>query len=103
MNEAIKDILLKVVHMHGEDGELLPSLITEQQITEFSELLLHECLAICDGVAEDADVMTKSNFVTANGRLLHEGAWGGAKNSAAGIRYRFGLPPSGASASDSEA
>ena len=43
MNEHIKELLLKVVHMQGEDGEYLPSLVTEEHIEKFAELLVQEC------------------------------------------------------------
>jgi len=43
MNEHIKELLLKVVHMQGEDGEYLPSLVTEEHIEKFAELIVREC------------------------------------------------------------
>jgi hypothetical protein len=43
MNEYIKELLLKVVPMEGEDGDLFPSLYTEKQIEEFAELIIREC------------------------------------------------------------
>jgi hypothetical protein len=43
MNEYIKELLLKVVPMEGEDGDLFPSLYTEKQIEEFAELIVREC------------------------------------------------------------
>ena len=38
-----------------------------------------------------ADAVAKGSFVTDAGRMLHEGMWGGAKNSAARIKNRFGV------------
>lgn len=46
------------------------------------------CAAVCDAIAADADLMTKSDVLTDAGKMLHEGMWGGASNSAAGIRER---------------
>jgi hypothetical protein len=46
MNEYIKELLLKVVPMEGEDGDLFPSLHTEKQIEEFAELIVRECADI---------------------------------------------------------
>ena len=43
MNERIKQILLKVVPMAGEDGEYLPFLHTPEDIEKFAELLIREC------------------------------------------------------------
>jgi hypothetical protein len=43
MNERIKELLLKVVHMQGEDGEYLPSLVTEEHIEKFAELIIKKC------------------------------------------------------------
>jgi hypothetical protein len=43
MNEYIKELLLKVVPMEGEDGDLFPSLYTEKQIEEFAELIIRKC------------------------------------------------------------
>ena len=44
MNKHIKELLLKVVHMQGEDGEYLPSLVTEEHIEKFAELIVKECI-----------------------------------------------------------
>ena len=42
--KCIKDLLLKVVPMEGEDGELMPSLHTQQDIEKFAELIVEECV-----------------------------------------------------------
>jgi hypothetical protein len=44
MNEYIKELLLKVVPMEGEDGDLFPSLYTKKQIEEFAGLIVRECV-----------------------------------------------------------
>jgi hypothetical protein len=46
MNEYIKELLLKVVPMEGEDGDLFPSLYTKKQIEEFAGLIVKECIQI---------------------------------------------------------
>ena len=43
MNERIRQILLQVVPMAGEDGEYLPSLHTPEDIERFAELIVLEC------------------------------------------------------------
>jgi len=45
--KCIKELLLKVVPMEGEDGDLLPSLHTQQDIEKFAELIVRECIAEC--------------------------------------------------------
>ena len=51
MNERIQELLLKVVPMEGEDGDLMPSLYTSKQIEKFAELIVHECAEVagCNG------------------------------------------------------
>lgn len=48
MNQCIKELLLKVVPMEGEDGELMPSLHTQEDIEKFAELIIRECAGICE-------------------------------------------------------
>lgn len=45
MNDRIKQILLKVVPMAGEDGECLPSLHTPEDIEKFAELIIRDCIS----------------------------------------------------------
>ena len=63
----------------------------ETDLEKFAELIVAECVAQCEQVAADADVMADSKYVTDMGRQLHEGMWGGAKNCTAQIREHFGL------------
>ena len=44
MNKRIKELLLKVVPMEGEDGELMPSLHTQRDIEQFAELIVKDCI-----------------------------------------------------------
>jgi hypothetical protein len=63
----------------------------EQQLNKFAELIVQECIAQCEQVATAADAKSKSKFVTDDGRMLHEGMWGGAKNCSGQIREHFGV------------
>ena len=58
-------------------------------LDKFAELIIQECIAQCEYVANDADEMSKSDFVTDAGRMLHKGIWGGAKNCSGRIKYHF--------------
>jgi hypothetical protein len=57
----------------------------------FAELIVQECIAQCEQVATAADAKSKSKFVTDDGRMLHEGMWGGAKNCSGQIKQHFGV------------
>jgi hypothetical protein len=63
----------------------------EQQLNKFAELIVQECIAQCEQVATAADAKSKSKFVTDDGRMLHEGMWGGAKNCSGQIKQHFGV------------
>jgi hypothetical protein len=80
MNERIKEIAVKAQVEHC---------ISHVRLQEFAELIIRECMAQCEQVAADADTMTKSEFVTDAGRMLHEGMWGGAKNCSGQIKEHF--------------
>jgi hypothetical protein len=82
MNERIKEIAVKAQVEHC---------ISHVRLQEFAELIIRECMAQCEQVASDADAMTKSEFVTDAGRMLHEGMWGGAKNCGGQIKEHFGV------------
>jgi hypothetical protein len=58
---------------------------------KFAELIVRECIAQCEQVATAADAKSKSKFVTDDGRMLHEGMWGGAKNCSGQIKQHFGV------------
>jgi hypothetical protein len=58
---------------------------------KFAELIVQECMAQCEQVATAADAKSKSKFVTDDGRMLHEGMWGGAKNCSGQIKQHFGV------------
>lgn len=44
MNEQIKRILLETVPMEGDDGDLMPSLYTPEQIEKFAWNIIRECI-----------------------------------------------------------
>jgi hypothetical protein len=58
---------------------------------KFAELIIRECITQCEQIATDANAMTKSKFVSNAGIVLHEGAWGGAKNCIEQIKLHFGV------------
>jgi len=63
----------------------------ELDAEKFAELIVQECIAQCEQVATAADAKSKSKFVTDDGRMLHEGMWGGAKNCSGQIKQHFGV------------
>jgi hypothetical protein len=62
-----------------------------KNMQKFAELIVRECVAQCEQVATAADAKSKSKFVTDDGRMLHEGMWGGAKNCSGQIKQHFGV------------
>lgn len=44
MHIKIKELLLQVVPMEGDDGDLSPSLHTPSQIQKFAESIVQECV-----------------------------------------------------------
>lgn len=48
MRDKTRQLLLRVTSMAGEDGDLLPSLHTPQQIENFLDLIVLECANIVD-------------------------------------------------------
>ena len=88
MNERIRELAelsgFKVDWQH-EDVQALKM----ARFEKFAELIVAKCVAQCEQVAAEADAMTKSEFVTDAGRMLHEGMWGGAKNCSGQIKEHF--------------
>ncbi len=92
MNERIRELAeqaTSIVEMVGPEG--YTSSYAKFDREKFAELIIKECVVQCEQVAVDADAMAKSNFVTDAGRMLQQGAWGGAKNCGAQIREHFGV------------
>lgn len=65
--------------------------ITREDLQELIRLVVEDCIDVCNHVAAEADGTAKSQFVTENGKLLHQGMWGGATNCAGVIRYNYGV------------
>jgi hypothetical protein len=63
--------------------------VQRADIEQFVTHIVTQCVQQCEQVATDADWMTKSEFVTEHGRMLHEGMWGGAKGCAFEISDYF--------------
>ena len=83
MNERILELAREAgLLVHNPEG--VPT-----KLEKFAELIVTECIAQCEKVASEADDLAKSKFVTDAGRMLHEGMWGGAKNSGAQIKQHF--------------
>jgi hypothetical protein len=80
MNERVRELALQA----GYDMDM-------QQHQKFAELIVRECITQCEQVATAADAKSKSKFVTDDGRMLHEGMWGGAKNCSGQIKQHFGV------------
>jgi hypothetical protein len=92
MNEQIQELIKQAtveVRGHGAFGE--PERYTKLDPEKFAELIVQECIAQCEQVATAADAKSRSKFVTDDGRMLHEGMWGGAKNCSGQIKQHFGV------------
>ena len=89
--------VVKVLKMHTDDSKF--HYVDCQRLPEGTELYtapvdakairakaLEEAAKECDLIAQEADEMTKSKFVSEFGRALHEGMWGGATNCGVAIR-----------------
>lgn len=66
--------------------------ILEDALERFSELIRADerelCAKVCDEVKATADKNKDSPWLTANGKAIHEGMYGGALGCAAAIRAR---------------
>ena len=89
MNELIQELARKTVEavQHKPNGICDMNKYNQK----FAELIVQECIAQCEQVATAADAKSKSKFVTDDGRMLHEGMWGGAKNCSGQIKQHFGV------------
>jgi hypothetical protein len=92
MNERIRELAEQA---KAESSQWLGSkpaiTMTYDELEKFAELIVQECIAQCEQVATAADAKSKSKFVTDDGRMLHEGMWGGAKNCSGQIKQHFGV------------
>jgi hypothetical protein len=88
MNERI----LQLAKQAGLDDDMFPlDEWDNPELEKFAKLIVRECIAQCEQVATAADAKSKSKFVTDDGRMLHEGMWGGAKNCSGQIKQHFGV------------
>jgi hypothetical protein len=85
MNERIQELMKQA----GTDTS--GKWMGVEHAEKFAELIVQECITQCEQVATDANAMTKSKFVSNAGIVLHEGAWGGAKNCIEQIKQHFGV------------
>ena len=84
MNERIKEL--------AEEADLHATLyFRKDQLTKFAELIVRECMGVCGQIAENAHKQKESSFLTADGKQLYNGVWGGAMNCGAGIANHFGI------------
>lgn len=91
MNERIRELAEQAGAHFGEGLEFAVVFGELSDFEKFAELILQECVSQCEKVADQADKMAKSKFVTPEGRLLNEGIWGGATNCSALIKNHFGV------------
>ena len=92
MNKRIQQLAEQCTSFHTDyDFEHGYSDVEYFDKEKFAELIVAECITQCEQVATDANAMTKSKFVTDTGLVLHEGAWGGAKNCSEQIKKHFGV------------
>lgn len=86
MNERIKQLA-------EQAGYNIKELDAQEQMVaeKFAQLIVQECVTLCESVATNADATARSKYVTDAGRMLHEGMWGGAKNCASAIQQHFGV------------
>ena len=93
MNERIRELQSKSYLMCKQivDDDSHVVVTPDKWFDVFAELLIKECVECCDEVANEADAMKNSKYVSEHGRMLHEGMWGGATNSAITIKNRFGV------------
>jgi hypothetical protein len=90
MNERILQ-LAEQAEKYADDNFRGEPTYSEAYNSKFAELIVQECIAQCEQVATAADAKSKSKFVTDDGRMLHEGMWGGAKNCSGQIKQHFGV------------
>jgi hypothetical protein len=89
MNERIRELAEQATKKYDRLGNEIP--FAQPDLEKFAELIVQECIAQCEQVATAADAKSKSKFVTDDGRMLHEGMWGGAKNCSGQIKQHFGV------------
>lgn len=71
---------------HGSDAEY----IGDFDWRLFGELIVKDCKDLCSEIRNDALVQKKSEYLTAAGKMIYEGVYGGATNCGFAIQNRFG-------------
>ena len=88
MNERIKQLeklaYTEALHEHGGTYMAFDK-------EKFAKLIVRECMDLCEQVAKDAHQQKDSSFLTADGKQLYNGVWGGAMNCIGRIRNNFGV------------
>lgn len=86
MNTLIKDFALDaIVKNIAVDAWVF----TDEELDAFAKLIIEECIAKCDEIADGASVIANSKFASDASRVLYDGEWVGAKNCAAKIKQTF--------------
>lgn len=98
MNERIRELYRQAhsIRHYDNDPSLAgnpPTVYWQGEVSaqRFAELIIQDCVGQCEKIASHADLMAKSKFVTDEGRMLHEGMWGGATNCGVWIKKHFGV------------
>ncbi len=92
MNELIKELEKQATTVvEGWSDERGTTRHYEFNREKFAELIIAECVKVCEQQAENAAVQKKSTFLTDEGRQLYSGVWGGAKGCSGAIMNHFGV------------
>ena len=84
MNERIRELAVQARLLTGwPNGEV--------EYQKFAELIVKECMDLCEQIAKDAHEQKESSFLTADGKQLYNGVWGGAMNCIGRIKNHFGV------------
>lgn len=60
--------------------------VYDKELQKFYDLVVAECIALCEEQSMRAEKMVELDMTTATGKILYDGMWGGAKNCAAAIK-----------------
>jgi hypothetical protein len=93
MNERIKEMMeqsMPAIDWKARNGVELNNGERLKHMTDwfdkFAQLIVEDCIDICENEAASAQAQQKSVFLTDEGRQLYSGAWGGAKGCAGAIK-----------------
>lgn len=84
MNNIIRECAVKAGLISDEYNGFDRTNLTSAE-TLFAELLIAECVGICESQAASAQAQQESDFLTDAGRQLYSGVWGGAKGCSGAI------------------